>query len=228
MKSVMQRVPERELMDGVEEARTYAGAKFPDVVGDVVDRLLQLAPQTDRPLRLIDMGTGPGSIPILIARARPNWQITALDASKAMLRIAGIAFKMTGLHERVKTHLGDAKATGLPPASFDVVFCNNFLHHMPDPVPLWREMKRLIAPGGLIYVRDLIRPDTEAQAREVVRQYASDKPESFQEGYYVSLLSAFRVEEVREQLAAAGVTGLNIEQVSHRNLDIFGNLATSG
>ena len=144
-----------------------------------------------------------------------------------MLRIAGIAFKMAGLHERVKTHLADAKATGLPPASFDIVFCNNFLHHMPDPVPLWREIKRLVAPGGLVYVRDLFRPDTEEAAREVVRQYASDKPESFQEGYYLSLLSAFRVEEVREQLASAGLAGLRIEQVSHRNLDIFGNVAAA-
>ncbi len=220
----MQRVPERELMDGTQEARTYAGAKFPDVVGDVVDRLLKLAGGAEQPLRLIDLGTGPGSIPILVARARPRWRITALDASKAMLRIAAIAFKMADVHEQVSTLLADAKATGLPAESFDVVFCNNFLHHMPDPVPLWREIKRLAAPGALIYVRDLVRPESPEAAKDIVKQYASDKPESFQEGYYLSLLSAFLVEEVRAHLHEAGLSSLTIEPVSHRNLDIFGRI----
>jgi len=121
MNTVMQRVPERELMDGIEEARNYAGAKYPDVVGDVVERMLEVVGKADEALRLIDLGCGPGSIPILIGRARPAWQVTALDASKSMLRIAGVAIKMAGLHERVHTHLADAKHTELAAGSFDAM-----------------------------------------------------------------------------------------------------------
>jgi SAM-dependent methyltransferase len=222
----MQRVPERELMDGREEARNYAGAKFPDVTGDVVERLFELsADRSDRAQTMIDLGTGPATIPIGIAKARPLWQITALDASKEMIKIATIATKMAGLLDRVHPHLADAKATGLPERSFDIVFCNNFLHHMPDPVPLWREIKRLARPGGLIYVRDLVRPPDEKAARGIVEEFAADKPESFRIGYYDSLLSAFLVEEVQEQLAKAGLPGMKVEAVSRRNLDIYGTVS---
>jgi ubiquinone/menaquinone biosynthesis C-methylase UbiE len=223
----MQRVPERELMDGREEARNYAGAKFPDVTGDAVERLFELTQaDADKPIRMIDLGTGPGTIPIGIAKARPKWKLTALDASREMLKIAAISIKMSGVADRVTPHHADAKATGLPDASFDLVFANNFLHHMPDPVPLWREMKRLAAPGGFIFVRDLLRPPTEQDARDIVTEYASDKPESFRIGYYDSLLSAFLPDEVREQLKSAGLPELKVEPVSRRNLDIYGKVSS--
>jgi ubiquinone/menaquinone biosynthesis C-methylase UbiE len=225
MKSVMQRLPERELMDGVEEARNYAGSKYPEVVGGAVERMLEVVRNADEPLRLIDLGCGPGTIPLLIARARPAWRVTALDASKTMLRIAGVAIKMAGLHERVHTHLANAKQTDLPARSFDIVFCNNVLHHMPDPVPLWREMKRLaVAPRGFIFVRDLVRPDSEEIVREMVAQLAAGKPDSFREGYYDSLRSAFRAEEVREQLRVAQLFSLRVEEIAGRYLDVYGTV----
>jgi len=221
----MQRVPEKELMEGREEARNYAGAKFPDVTGNAAQHLLDLTVrQADRALNVIDLGTGPGTIPIQLAKARPAWHITALDASKEMLKIAAISFKMAGVHDRVTPHLGNAKETGLPDASFDIVFSNNFLHHMPDPVPLWREIKRLIAPGGLVVVRDLLRPESEAAAHRIVDEMAANQPESFRIGYFDSLHSAFLVDEVRNQLEAAGLSSLKVEGVEGRYLDIQGRV----
>jgi 2-polyprenyl-3-methyl-5-hydroxy-6-metoxy-1,4-benzoquinol methylase len=105
------------------------------------------------------------------------------------------------------------------------VFCNNVLHHMPDPVPLWREMKRLAArPRGLIFVRDLVRPESEEVATRMVAEFAAGKPDSFRVGYYDSLLSAFRADEVGEQLKAAQLSGLNIQEVGGRYLDIYGTI----
>ncbi|MEA2733686.1 MAG: hypothetical protein QOE14_137 [Humisphaera sp.] len=219
----MQRQPEPELMDIPEEARAYAAAKFPDVMESVINRLLGLAGDAQSP-KMVDLGTGPGTVPILVARARPDWRITAVDAAKAMTRIAQISVKMAGLHERVTVQLGDAKATGLPDASFDIVFCASLVHHMPDPVPLWREIKRLAAPGALIFVRDLKRPESEQAARDLVNRYASEQSALLQEEFYRSLLSAFTVEEVRQQLDAAGLSFLSVEPVPDRNLDVFGRV----
>jgi ubiquinone/menaquinone biosynthesis C-methylase UbiE len=222
---MMQRIPERELMDGREEARNYAGAKFPDVTGDAAQHLLDLTTRdAERALNVIDLGTGPGTIPIQLAKARPAWHITALDASREMIKIATIASRMAGVQDRVTPHLCNAKETALPDASFDIVFSNNFLHHMPDPVLLWREIKRLAAPGGLIVVRDLLRPETEARAHQIVDEMAANQPESFRVGYYDSLHSAFLPEEVREQLKAAGLSSLTVQGVAGRYLDIGGRV----
>src|SRR5215212_4067892 len=129
-------------MDLPEEARAFASAKYPQVVDAVLNRLFELVGDVEN-VRLVDLGTGPASIPLMIARARPTWHITGVEMARAMLRIAQIGVKMSGLEERIKVHMADAKATGLPDRSFDVVFCNNMLHHMPEPLPLWREIRRL-------------------------------------------------------------------------------------
>ncbi|HYO09141.1 MAG TPA: class I SAM-dependent methyltransferase [Tepidisphaeraceae bacterium] len=222
----MQRQPEPELMDLPEEARAYARAKFPDVMESVVNRLLELAAarggSDGAAPRMVDLGTGPGTIPVMVARQRPQWDITAVDAAKAMTMIAGVSVKMAGVSDRVRVHLADAKSTGLPDGGFDIVFCASLLHHMPDPTPLWREIKRLAAPGALIFVRDLMRPESESAARRLVDTYAAEQSELLQEEFYRSLLSAFTVDEVRGQLAAAGLASLNVEPVGDRNLDVFG------
>jgi ubiquinone/menaquinone biosynthesis C-methylase UbiE len=173
---------------------------------------------------MVDLGTGPGTVPIMVAKSRPGWHITAIDAAKAMTRIAQISVKMAGVAGRVQIHTLNAKATGLPDRAFDIVFCASLVHHMPDPVPLWREIRRLAAPGALIYVRDLKRPESEDVARELVNKHASEQSELLREEFYRSLLSAFTVEEVRQQLDAADLSFLTVEPVPDRYLDVFGRM----
>ena len=219
----MRRRPEPELMDLPEEARVYAQADFTEVNRAFVDRALKLAGDGQN-LRVLDLGTGPAAIPILIAEARPTWQITALDVSEPMLLIARAAITSAGVGDRVRVPLADAKSTGLPDASFDLIISNSLLHHMPDPAPLWREIKRLAAPRALVFLRDLMRPRSPEQARRLVQLHALAEPKLLQEEFHRSLLAAFTVEEVREQLRAAKLRSLNVQIVSDRHLDVLGRV----
>jgi ubiquinone/menaquinone biosynthesis C-methylase UbiE len=215
----VQRQLERELMDQPQDARDYAAAKFPQVMQAVLDRLFALT--ADRSAaRMVDLGTGPASIPIALAKARPNWQITAVEAAGAMVKIAQIATRMAGVHQQVQIRSADAKATGLPQASFDIVFCNNMLHHMPDAAPLWDEIKRLAAPRATILVRDLIRPTSEQAAHLLVDR--SGQPNK--KDHFASLLAAFEVDEVRQQLVEAGLDFLRVDVVSEEYFDISGTM----
>src|ERR1700712_5209620 len=117
----MERRPEPELMDLPDEARVYARANFAHVNQAFVETLLDHVGDLQN-VNAVDLGTGPGAIPILIAKERPAWQITAVDAAKAMLMIAQVGVKMQKLSDRVKVHLGDVKTTGLLGASFNVLF----------------------------------------------------------------------------------------------------------
>ena len=216
----MQRQPEPELMDVPEEAVAYAAADFSDVNAAFVDQLMTLTFNLGT-ARAIDLGTGPADIAIRVAQRRPGWHIDAVDAAQAMIDIAQGAVAGASVAQQVRLHCVDAKQTGLA-AGYDVIFSNSLLHHMPDPIRLWREIRRLARTGTIIFVRDLLRPTTYDRVEEIVAQYAGSESATLQEEFRRSLLSAFSASEIRDQLNAAGLPDLEIRQSSDRHVDIAG------
>ncbi|MEO6434394.1 MAG: class I SAM-dependent methyltransferase [Tepidisphaeraceae bacterium] len=218
----MLREPEPELMDLPHEAHAYAAADFAGVNAAFVDRLMALAWDLEV-ARAVDLGAGPGDIAIRVARQRPQWHIDAVDASAAMIEIATDAIDRAGVARRVWLHRVDAKQTHLA-AGYDVIFSNSLLHHMPDPVPMWREIRRLARPGAVIFLRDLLRPATHDRVEEIVEQYAGRESELLREEFRRSLLSAFTPAEIRAQLDDAGLADLEIRQATDRHVDVAGVL----
>jgi ubiquinone/menaquinone biosynthesis C-methylase UbiE len=217
----MNRLPEPEHMDDPVEAAAYAAADFSDVNALFVARLLDLTESIER-CDVIDLGTGPGDTAIRVARARPMWRMIGIDASEAILAFAREQAKQI---PNLSFRRRDVKATGLPAQSVDVIFSNSLLHHMPDPLPMWREIVRIARPGALLFLRDLLRPASLDAAREIVQTYAGGESPLLQEEFYRSLLSAFSIDEIRAQIAAvAGLGSLQVEQVTDRHVDIFGVL----
>jgi len=221
MTDLPRRVPEPEGMDDPEEARAYAAADFGGVNQAFVDRLLEFVgpmPVADA----VDLGAGPGDIVLRLLRARPDWRITAVDVSPAMLVLARRAAEDANLAAWVAFVRGDAANLPQPDGSFDVIFSNSLLHHVASPRRLWMKVSRLGRPGAAVFFRDLIRPPTTQAARDLVRLHAGGESHLLQEEFYRSFLSAYTLKEVREQLAEAGLSGLRVEQVTDRHLDIFG------
>ncbi|MCX7049749.1 MAG: methyltransferase domain-containing protein [Candidatus Sumerlaeota bacterium] len=218
------RVPEPEFMNMPEEAEAYSVADFSEVNQAFADRLVELAGSIGY-ADALDVGCGPADIPIRIIRVRPAWRITALDASPAMIQWARHNILAAGLSASIRIELADAKNTLLPTAAFDVIFSNSILHHVSDTGAFWREMKRLGRPGAVLFLRDLARPESPEAARAIVRQYAGAESQLLQDEYYRSLLAAYTVDEVRGQLASAGLDTLQAEMATDRHLDIFGRLA---
>jgi ubiquinone/menaquinone biosynthesis C-methylase UbiE len=210
-------------MDLPDEVDAYARADFAEVNRRFVARLIELAAGLDD-ARACDLGTGPGDIPIRVAKAKPDWAISAVDASAPMLDVARAAIASAGLSKNISLVLADAKDTKLPAASFDVILSNSILHHVADPLAFWREVKRIAKPGALIFIRDLFRPESEAAARAIVAQNAGGETALLQEEFYRSLLAAYTPGEVREQLAQTGLAGLNVGAVSDRHMDAWGTL----
>ncbi|HNR34601.1 MAG TPA: methyltransferase domain-containing protein [Candidatus Hydrogenedentes bacterium] len=215
----MQRIPEPEIMDLADEVAAYAGADFSEVNAAFVNRLLDLAGALESPIAL-DLGSGPGDIPLRLAQARARWRIIGSDYSWPMLAMARAA----GGANQISWLGADAKAMPFPESSIDVVFSNSILHHIPDPMPFWREVRRILAPEGWVFLRDLARPDSPEHAAEIVQHYAGHESALLQEEYYRSLLAAFTVDEVQEQIVAAGLAGLRVAMASDRHLDVWGTL----
>ncbi|MDW8262415.1 MAG: class I SAM-dependent methyltransferase [Phycisphaerales bacterium] len=216
----MRRQPEPEVMELPEEVAAYAKADFAEVNRLFVQRLVELAGQLDR-ADAVDLGCGPGDITIRVAQARPRWNLTAVDLSQAMLDVAVSEARRRG-GSRIVFRKADAKKLPFTRHSFDVVFSNSLLHHLTDAETMWGEVARIARPRAVIFFRDLCRPPDEQTARKIVQTHAAGESELLREEFYRSLLSAYTPEEIRSQLAAAGLGHLQVSQINDRHVDIFG------
>jgi len=153
------RKPEPEAMGDADEVEAYASAAaqaFLDAIdATLAEQVLALGPPQGW---LLDVGTGPGGIPLKIARRCPGLRVVGIDYSWNMVRTARQAASAQGLAERVCFFVGDANQLCFPDACFDFVLSNSVLHHLSNPVTLLKEMARVAKPEGVILLRDLRRP----------------------------------------------------------------------
>ncbi len=220
----MQRIVEPELMDELEQARAYARADFSEPNERFVALIAELWPGLAGG-RVVDLGCGPGDIALRLAKRWPQVQVDALDGSAAMLACAAeAAAREPQAAARVRFVQGMLPGTGLPAASYDLLTSNSLLHHLHDPAVLWEELRRLGRAGAGVLVMDLYRPENEAAAASIVAAYAGEEPEVLRRDFHASLCAAFTLEEVRAQLAAAGLSTLEVRTVSDRHLIVHGRL----
>lgn len=103
--------------------------------------------------RILDVGCGPGSITVGLARWVPDGTVTAIEPGGDILDTARAAVAEAGL-ENVAVE--DASVYELPyeDDSFDLAYAHQVLQHLTDPVLALTEMKRVVKPGGHVAVRD--------------------------------------------------------------------------
>ena len=111
--------------------------------------LPHLAPGQD----LLDVGCGPGTITLDLARAVAPGRVVGVDAVEEPLVAARTEAAAAGV-SNLTYAVGDAYALGFDAASFDVVHAHQVLQHLADPVAALREMLRVCRAGGLVAARD--------------------------------------------------------------------------
>lgn len=220
----MQRVLEPELMDDEEQAKCYAEADFSDSNSRFIALFEEKFPDFQRG-QVLDIGCGPGDIPLRFARHYNESTVHGLDGSAAMLRYAQNALAHApDLRTRVRFVQGVLPGAVLPWHQYDAIISNSLLHHLHRPEVLWDSLTELSGPETIVCIMDLQRPESEARARELVEQYSGAEPEILKHDFYSSLLAAFAVDEVQEQLKAANLP-LSVEVCSDRHLLVWGRLA---
>lgn len=121
--------------------------------------LLALIP---RHWTVADLGCGTGNGAELLA---PHVKrVIALDSSGPMLDAARQRLNEQGNIEFVQ---GDLEALPLDDAGVDAAICILVLHHLDDPLPALREMRRIIKPGGIALIIDMY-PHTHDEYRETM------------------------------------------------------------
>jgi SAM-dependent methyltransferase len=219
----IERIPEPELMDDPEQARAYANADFSEPHQAFVEHFAQYFPR-HRPRRVLDLGCGAADVTIRFARAHPGCELTGVDGAPAMLALARAAVTRLDLDHRVHLRERRLPDNTLAQHAFDTVISNSLLHHLADPQVLWRTVVDCTAPGAAVFIMDLRRPDTRAQAGRLVQEYSGNEPEVLRRDFFNSLLAAYRPEEIAAQLAQANLSGLQVEAAGDRHVVVHGQL----
>jgi ubiquinone/menaquinone biosynthesis C-methylase UbiE len=124
----------------------------------VYRRLAGKAARTDIPgKQVLDIGTGSGLLAIELARARSDWRITGIDVSGEMLKLARQNASLAGVDGRVDIQPGSAAALPFPDKSFAMVTSNTSFRLWENPLTVFQEIARVIAPGGCCLVWDNLR-----------------------------------------------------------------------
>ena len=221
----MKRRPEPELMDGAEQARAYAEADFSEPNSRFLELLGQLVPGRLEGSRVLDLGCGPGDIPIRLLTAHPSATCDAVDGAPAMLEHARAALaRLPGIADRCRLLCHTLPCPELPAAHYDLILSNSLLHHLHDPRVLWDTVKETARPGAAVLVMDLMRPASAGWAEALVETYAAAAPPVLKNDFRNSLFAAFEPAEVAEQLREAGLDALEVRVVSDRHLAVSGVL----
>jgi ubiquinone/menaquinone biosynthesis C-methylase UbiE len=104
--------------------------------------------------RVLDVGTGPGRVPLLVASACPRLRVDGVDLSAEMVARARHNATLSEHGDRVSFTEGDVAALPYPDAAFDLVISTMSQHHWPDLDAGMRELRRVIRPAGHIWIYD--------------------------------------------------------------------------
>lgn len=219
----MKRIVEPELMTGEEQARAYAGADFSAAHDSYVKLFAEKFPKRLPSAVVLDLGCGPCDVTIRFAQANPGYRFHGVDGSAAMLEYGRRAIaRHVGLARRIRLIEGFIPGAPIPRRRYDVILSSSFLHHLHDPQVLWQTVRKYSRRGTIVFIADLRRPSSRAQARAFVRRYAEAEPAVLQRDFFNSLLAAFTPAEVRRQLQQAGLDGIKVEVISDRHLLVSG------
>lgn len=226
---MLPRMLEPEVMDSPEEAADYDAMDHAEVnrlfARDCLEAWRNVpGPEGHKlaPDLWLDVGTGTALIPVELCRQCETLRMLALDMAREMLKRGKENVRRAQLEQRIALALMDAKRLPFPDGLFRGVVSNSIVHHIPQPLDVLREMTRVLAPGGLLFVRDLARPRTAEEVERIVAVYAGGESLRVQQLFRQSLHAALTVEETAALAAACGWPPGCVRRTSDRHWTLCG------
>ena len=210
----LERVLEPEVMDTYEEARDYDSMDHQAVNKLFVDDLLAAGNIGND---ILDVGTGTAQIPVELCRQSEDCRIIAIDMAVHMLDLARFNIEVDGFTQRIFLQQIDAKDMLFESEMFDCVMSNSIIHHIPEPLAVLAESMRVTRPGGLLFFRDLLRPESGEEVAHLVSTYAGDENEHQRQMFDDSLRAALSLSEVRAMVSSLGFEAETVQATSDRH-----------
>ena len=106
---------------------------------------------------MLDLGTGPGYLPIEILKRSSNIKIIGVDLSRRLIHMAGENARRAGLTDRLNFEFGNSSKLRFKDGTFDMVLSTGMLHSLKQPVKVFKEIFRVLKKGGEAWIYDPAR-----------------------------------------------------------------------
>jgi ubiquinone/menaquinone biosynthesis C-methylase UbiE len=103
---------------------------------------------------ILDLGTGPGYLPVEIASRSPSIRIIGIDLSRKLIHMARVNAARAGFSDRLTFQVGNAARLEFDENVFDMVMSTGMLHSLKDPVKVLSEIYRVLKRGGEARIYD--------------------------------------------------------------------------
>jgi len=104
--------------------------------------------------RVLDLGTGPGYLPVEIARRAPDISLTGVDLSRKLIRMARINAQKAGFSSQLRFEVGNSARLRFDNVVFDMVISTGMLHSLKNPVQVLLEVNRVLKQGAQAWIYD--------------------------------------------------------------------------
>src|SRR5665213_3757264 len=144
--------------EGMSEKNVYTHGHHESVLRSHTWRTAEnsaayLLPHVVAGMDLLDVGCGPGTITIDLAKRVAPGRVIGVDASESVLEGAARTAEEASC-TNVAFQTGDIAQLPFEDGSFHIVHAHQVLQHLTDPVAALEEMRRVCRPGGIVAARD--------------------------------------------------------------------------
>jgi ubiquinone/menaquinone biosynthesis C-methylase UbiE len=128
---------------------------------------------------VLDVGTGPGTVPLMIAAQYPHLSISGIDISADMIARAASTADIRSAPDTgpISFQIADVAALPFDDRSVDLVVSSLSMHHWADPAAGLHEIVRVLRPGAEAWIYD-VRPMVRRAARMTPSMDAEVRVES--------------------------------------------------
>ncbi len=190
-----------------------------------MDLITQAAVAATKPIRrVLDVGCGAGNNTLKLREAYgDNFAADLLDLSSAMVERAcqRVGEVNSGA---ITPHVGDFRALPLPAGGFDVILAAAVLHHLRDDADwhhVFRKLYTLLAPGGSVWITDLVVHEAPEVDQLMWQRYANYLTEIGGADYQSEVFAYIDREDsprpVTYQLDLLRQVGFNEVDLLHKN-----------
>jgi SAM-dependent methyltransferase len=169
---------------------------------------------------VLDLGSGAGFDSFLAARkVGKTGKVIGVDMTPEMIAKATANAK-AGNFDNVEFLLGDIEALPLPDNSIDVAISNCVINLVPDKENVFRELHRVLRPGGRFMVSDLVLlKELPEEVRTSVEAYVGCVAGAILKDQYLAIIRGVGFEDVRvvdESYAAVDLDDPEVHEVAER------------
>jgi len=161
--------------------------------------------------KILDIGTGPGYLPIEIAKMAPNIKIDGIDLTKKMIKIARNNAEKANVLGQVHFEVGDANNLRFEDNSYDMVISSGALHAWKNPVRVINECYRVLKPGKEAWICDPATLVTE-DAVKLLRSLKALDRLAYKWASLTSRLRAYGINEIHEIIGNTDFKDYQVEQ----------------